>query len=285
MNILLSALICGGIAGLGSLLVWMAHKHLGLSAKGQRIGQFVALILGIAVIRIVPVDQLSLRLQPTQTLQAKADAELFAIPAFKVLHDDYPTDYAVMRDAAVQSLKAGETNIQTINRIRPRLLEIFGAQMMKASDATIGRQLGFIVKQATFLQSQEPQYCHELLNTPGHISFDPTRIFPREMAAEEMSLMADILHETAKLPAVASEPIDEAEFQPLVEQAFARLSPSAVTALAAIDFEPARATTSGQKAASCHFVLGLMEEINTLPPADRARVFRGVVLAGLKSQS
>ncbi len=188
-----------------------------------------------------------------------------------------------MRDTAVQSIKAGETNLQTINRTRPRLMEIFSLQMLKASDATISRQLAFIVKQATFLQGQNPQYCHELLNTPGRVSFDPTKIFPREMADEEMNLMADILRETASLPTVAPEPLDEAKFQPLAERTFGRLSPADVTALTSIDFEPARATTVAQKAASCHFALGIMEEINALPPGERARTFRSVVAAGQKA--
>lgn len=283
MNILLSALICGGIAGVGAGLAWFAHKHLGLSAKGQRIAQIVALMVGIAVVRIAPIDQLYLYLQPNGSIQAKADAELAVIPAFKVLHDYYPADYAVMRDTAVESIKAGDTNLQTINRIRPRLLEIFSLQMVKASDETISRQLAFIVKQATFLQGQNPQYCHELLNTPGHVSFDPTKVFPREMADEEMALMADILKETASLPAVTPEPIDEAKFQPLAERTFGRLSSADVTALTSIDFQPARATTVEQKAASCHFALGIMEEINALPPAERARTFRSVVAEGQKA--
>lgn len=283
MNILLSALICGVIAGVGSGLAWLAHKHLGLSQKGQRIGQFVALMVGIAVVRIAPIDQLVLRFQPAGSIQAKADAELAVIPAFKALHDYYPADYAVMRDTAVESIKAGETNVQTINRIRPRLMEIFGLQMVKASDATISRQLAFIVKQATFLQGQNPQYCHELLNTPGHVTFDPASVFPREMANEEMNLMADILRETASLPAVTPDPLDQDEFQPLAERTFSRLSPADVTALTPIDFEPARATTVAQKAASCHFALGMMEEINALPLAERARVFRSLVAEGQKS--
>jgi hypothetical protein len=283
VNILISALICGVIAGVGSGLAWLAHKHLGLSEKGQRIGQVAALIFAIAVVRIAPIDQLSLRLQPTGSVQAKADAELTVIPAFKALHDYYPADYTAMRDTAVESIKAGESNLQTINRIRPRLLEIFSQQMVKASDATISRQLAFIVKQATFLQGQNPQYCHELLNTPGHVTFDPTQVFPREMADEEMNLMADILRETATLPTMTPEPIDEAKFQPLAERTFSRLNPADVTALTSIDFEPARATTVAQKTASCHFALGIMEEINALPPAERARTFRSVVAEGQKS--
>ncbi|RYE57360.1 MAG: hypothetical protein EOP20_07550 [Hyphomicrobiales bacterium] len=283
MNILLSALICGAIAGVGAGLAWLAHKHLGLSVKGQRIAQFVALMLGIAVVRIAPIDQLSLRLQPSASIQTRADAELAAIPAFKALHDKYPADYALMRDTAVESMKAGETNLQTINRIRPRLLEIFSLQMLKASDATISRQLTFIVKQATFLQGQAPQYCHELLNTPGRLSFDPVKVFPREMAAEEINLMADILRETADLPAVPLEPIDEAKFQPLAERTFSRLSPADVTALTSIDFEPARATTVAQMAASCHFALGIMQEINGLPTAERARTFRSLVAEGQRA--
>lgn len=283
MNILLSALICGGIAGVGAGLFWLAHKHLGLSQKGQRIGQLVALLVGIAVVRIAPIEQLSLRIQPTGSVLAKADAELRVIPAFKALHDYYPADYAAMRDTAVESIKAGESNLETINRIRPRLLEIFSQQMVKASDATISRQLAFIVKQATFLQGQDPQYCHELLNTPGHVTFDPTKVFPREMADEEMNLMADILKETASLPAVTPEPVDEAIFQPLAERTFRRLSSPDVTALTSIDFDPARATTLAQKTASCHFALGIMQEIDALPLAERARTFRSVVAEGQKS--
>ena len=240
-------------------------------------------MVGIAVVRIAPIDQLSLRLQPSGSIEAKADAELAVIPAFKALHDYYPADYALMRDTAVKSIKAGETNLQTINRIRPWLLEIFGLQMVKASDATISRQLAFIVKQAKFLQGQNPQYCHELLNTPGRVSFDPTKVFSREMADEEMKLMADILRETANVPSVPPEPIDEATFQPLAERAFSRLSSADVTALTSIDFEPARATMVDQKAASCHLALGIMEEINALPSAQRARTFRSVVAEGQKA--
>jgi hypothetical protein len=280
MNILLSALIGGCVAGLGAALVWLAQRYLGLGEKGQRIGNAVAIVIAIAALRVVPVDQLALRLQSSESVAERADAELFEIPAFKVLHDYYPADYAIMRDTAVQSIKAGETNLQTINRIRPRMLEIFAAQTVKAPDATLGRHLAFVLKQATFLQGQEPRYCHEILNTPGRISFDPSAVFPREMAAEEMTLMADVLRETASRPAAVPAPLDEAVFQPLAERAFARLSPPDVTALTAINFEATRATTAVQMTASCHFALGLLEEINALPLVDKARVFRSLLAEG-----
>jgi hypothetical protein len=188
-----------------------------------------------------------------------------------------------MRDAAVESIKSGDSKIQTINRVRPRLMEIFGVQMLKSSDDTINRQLAFIVKQATFLQGQNPEHCHELLNAPGHVSFDPEKIVPLEMANEEMMLMADILRETANLPVVMPASIDEAKLQALVQRTFIRLAPADVTALTQIDFEPARATTLEQKAAGCHFALGIMEEINALPLTERARTFRSVVAEGQKS--
>lgn len=282
MNILLSALICGGIAGFGALLVWLAHKHLGLSEKGQRIGQIGALVIALAVVRVLPIEQLANNVQAQETTQSRADAELLAIPTFKALHDGYPLEYAAMRDTAVESLEAGESKLTTINRIRPRMMEILSQQMIKASDATTSRHLGFIVRQASFLKTTDPQYCHELLNTPGRISFDPTAVFPRPMVDEEMSIMADILRETATLPSVDVAPLNEAKFQPLVETAFAGLSERDVNALTAISFEVANATTADQKSASCSFALALMEQVAKLPPAEGAQIFRALLAEGSK---
>lgn len=274
ISILLSAAICAVVAGGGAAAVWVAETHLGLPKKAGRFLQMSFLVLGIGLIRVLPVEAWSLQLTPQSATNAKIDRALQSLPVYGVLKDHYPSDYAVLLSILQEGVRANESELDLIARARPVVMNRFSQQMIKASDASIMSIIDLTVDQAGYLSNRSPRYCHELLNASNHLSFNPSKVFPAELVQRDLEVMAQVLLETAGLPDRSVPPLSDEALAHIAEATFASLNKADAEALDRINFELTQAKSQEEMSASCRFALGMVQRMAELPPKEAAHMFR-----------
>lgn len=273
-DILTYAILGAAVAGLFSGLVWVAHRYWGLSDKGQRIGQGLAIVLAIVAVRTVPVDNL---FQDKDAERERAvEAQLLRIPTYLALKESYPTDYAAIQASLAEGLANDASEMQMIGKVRPIYLAVLERQMPKAGDANLRRMLKVTLEQGEFLRGRNVKFCHELLNGGG-ISFNPASVFPPALANQEADVAAAILRETADAPDTAPAPLPDAELDALALAAFEALPSAEQESLARMNYTTAAANSQSEYAASCGFLVEMLKVVGTGDDASVARRFRGLM--------
>lgn len=275
--IILSAAICAFIAGTGAAIVWSAEKHMGLPKKLAGALQLAFLVLGLGLIRLLPVEAWARDLTPRATMEARVERALETQPLFGVMRDHYPADYAALKTSLEQGLRADEAEDELIARARPIILKRYTLQMAKASDDSVLMMIDLAVDQADHLMTLNPRYCHEMFNTPDRLSFNPAKVFPERLAQRDIKLMERVLIETANQPDYSITPLPSSTLASMAEATLAGLSREDIVALSQIDFEVARARNQAEMMAGCRFTLGMLKIVANLPPKQAALTFRSLV--------
>lgn len=277
MNILISALLGAVLAGGGALLFGLFAKKIGLSEKAQRIGQTVVIVIAIASLRVIPIETIAASVRGSGHYDQAVEKALIQQAPYAAMKQYYPVEYAALKSEAVKAIRAGKSEIEGINAIRPPFLALVSSQMPKASDATISAMLDLSLDQTDFLDKTNPRYCFELTTTPARLSVNLANVLPPAMIQREMALMADVLRESATAQMAKAAPLSPEMLGVLAERAVGRLSRADAVALNEIDFEPIRSTTTAQMAASCHFVRAMLSEVQALPSAEVGPTYRGIL--------
>ena len=279
MQIVLGALAGAVGAAFGTAIGYAIWKALKLSEERKPIIVFAAIVIGLGAARLAPVDNWALALRSQSSLEVEADRVFSNIPFAATLKETNPQVYEQMRFTVIASVRAGEAELVTMNRIRPITMRVISESLPHASDETLVLFADFSADQLDFLSSHNSNHCYEMAVSPERLSFNPAGVFPPEMQRREYSLLSRLLQDAAAGRRAPAVPIGDEQLAPLLEAALRDMPQSQLATLERIEFDPSRAQTDEERAASCTFLRGVMRAVATLPDQESAQHFRQLVAA------
>lgn len=209
-----------------------------------------------------------------------ASAEIRQLPAYAVMAEHYPTEYARVLDIVVGGLTSGRRFNDIVLDVNPIVVQLVVREGPKANVENTLAMMRLTRAQAKALEAVDPKLCLVLL---GSAKADkPLGVeMPAGLLEQELTLTANLLRQTAVAPEPpATSALSDKVIEAIAMEAYDALPGDELrVAMRQIEGNPSNASTPLQQTAYCEFSMALFDVLLKMPPVEAVRTFKAMNLA------
>lgn len=241
-----------------------------------RLSAICILALAIFLPRAASADALT---------RGAASAEIRQLPAYAVMAEHYPTEYAQVLDIIVDGLTSGRRFSDIVLDATPIVAQLVVREGPKANIENTLALMRLTRVQAKALEAIDPKLCLVLL---GSAKADkPLGMeMPAVLFDQELVLTANLLRQTATAP----EPpptlaLSEKAIEAIAIEAYGALPGDELrVAIRQTEGDPSKASTPLQQTAYCEFSMALFDILLKMPPVEATSTFKAMNLAAAQGR-
>lgn len=207
----------------------------------------------------------------------QASLEVRQLAPYQVMAEHYPAEFEKMLSLLVKEAKKGRSVREVALDNNPVISILTGKQMRKANTSNALRVLRNELDRAKAAAAVKPKYCLAVLDVAK--SDRPfAEYMPPALEAESLTLMAEVLLQTATAPEPPPPRVDGQLKYKIWDNAYFSL-PSEPLSVAYRETggETSRAISTIQQDAHCRVWISVLEQISNLPPDEAAMTVRSML--------
>jgi hypothetical protein len=273
-SVLIGAVLGGGLAGAGCLVAHLIATGIKNAKQLSRRPSWpYTVAIAFAIAATAAVRPHATDLWYRLTIDSRADALFVELetsaPLYRTIRQREPTLYNQLRSELIASIKAKDTEEQTIMKVRSHLTAYVGANMHLVPDEVLVRVVDVSVQEARALGKSNPEMCVSLLN--GEPIGDIRPFLPDELERAETAAMEELIIAPKSMvrPAMTTEEASQLSLEIILRK-------SDETGVPFDDFVEV-STGKLEPARACAALVEFMAGITELPPHKAGAMYRSLL--------